>query len=190
MSTLFSRRLSPIQAEQRGRGGLRKPFPWGKWMPRLDNFSSCFPCLSFVPPIHRRDSSKTEGFVFLPDCLNEGGVSGLAVGSVCSHTVETRCAASGPSYLAGWGQLGNWGQKQKGNFVANLHPLKWDFLKDDLGKYFQLVKVLKLWASTKGSWIPLSSEVLCGISQGCSRHICASQGVSLFNPTCLWPVCP
>lgn len=101
----------------------------------------------------------------------------------CAHTpwrgdAHHQAAAPGPSYLPGRGreQLGNRGQNRKGYFVANVRPLKWEFLKDDVGKYFLLVKVLKPSASPKGSGIPLSSEVLCSISQGWSRHICASQG--------------
>lgn len=100
MSWLLIKKLTPIQAGQRGRGVLGKPFPWGKLMPRLDNISSCFLCLSFVPPIHRKDSSKTQSFVFLLACLNEGGVSRLAVGNVCSHTVERRHAPPGCSIRA------------------------------------------------------------------------------------------
>lgn len=89
-------RSHPKRAGRKGRAW--EAFPWGKLMPRLDNFSSCFLCLSFVPPIHGRDSSETEGFVLLPACPNERGVSGLAVGRVCSHTMARGRASPGCSW--------------------------------------------------------------------------------------------
>ena len=52
------------------------------------NNLSRFLYFSFVLPIHRRDSSRTEGFVFLPACPNKRGVSGLIMGRVCSYTME------------------------------------------------------------------------------------------------------
>lgn len=184
MSRLFSRRLTPTWAGQRGRGGLGKPFPEGTWSPPLDNFSSCFPSLSFVLPFHRRGLSKTEAFVFLGPALTRGEFQGWQWAER-PHTpwrgdVHHQAATSGPSYLPGWGreQKGNWGQKLTRKFGANLHLLQWEFMEDDIGKYFLLVKVLKTWARPKGSWIPLLWEVLYGTSQGWSRHICNSQGVS------------
>lgn len=85
MSRLLSKRLIPILAGQRGRGGLGKPFPRGKLMPPLGDFPSFFLCLSFVPPIHGRDSSKARGFVFLPRALTRGEFQGWHWGA-CAHT--------------------------------------------------------------------------------------------------------
>lgn len=98
-------RSHPNGAKEKGRAW--EAFPWGKTVPRLGNFSSCFLCLSLVPPVHGRDSSKAEGFVFLLARPNERGVSGLAVGRVHSHHGKGMCTA----------RLGNRGQKQKGNPV-------------------------------------------------------------------------
>lgn len=129
MSRLLSRRFIPIRAGQRGRGGLGKPFPRGKLMPPSDNFPSFFLCLSFVPPIHGRDLSKTRGFVFLPPCPNEGGVSGLALGSVCSHTMERGPAPPGcssraqpPTREGTSGKL--WDKKNEGEFCGQSAPSK------------------------------------------------------------------
>lgn len=146
LSRLLSRRLIPIRAGQRGRGGLGKPFPRGKLMPPSDNFPSFFLCLSFVPPIHGRDSSKTRGFVFLPRALTRGEFRGWHWG-VCAHTpwrgdLPHQAAAAGPSLPPERGQAENRGiKKTRGNFVADPHLLKWEFLRDVFGKYFLLVEV-------------------------------------------------
>lgn len=105
-------RSHPNGAKEKGRAW--EAFPWGKPVPRLGNFSSCFLCLSLVPLVHGRDSSKIEGFVLLRARPNERGVSGLAVGRVRSHTMARGRAPPGCSRTA---RLRNRGQKQKGNSV-------------------------------------------------------------------------
>lgn len=100
LSRLLSRRLIPIRAGQRGRGGLGKPFPRGKTDASFGQLSFFLSVLIICSAYSREGLKQNTGLCVPPPCPNEGGVSGLALGSVCSHTMERGPAPPGCSSRA------------------------------------------------------------------------------------------
>lgn len=97
MSRLLSRRLIPIQAGQRGMRRAWKAFPMGKTDASFGQLSLFLSVLIVCSAYSREGLKQNTGLCVPPPCPNEGGVSGLTLGSVCSHTMERGPAPPGPA---------------------------------------------------------------------------------------------